>query len=111
MAFAGCHVACLYVNSPGAPGLIGGLQWSETLASAGTTSRAMPSNPSGPYPVGNYFPSFEITVSAESWVAVGPNPDASQASGTGNAARFRIGAGETRNVWCTAGDKVAWAAA
>ena len=51
---------------------------------------------------------FEVTASVDAWVAWGSTPDASQASGVGNAGRLLVRAGETRNVFYFEGDKLAW---
>lgn len=109
MALAGLHVACGYVGgyasiSAQIP-LLGDVVWSETLASAGTTTRTAPSQLNGA------DPSFELRSSADVYVAIGPAPDASKASGADDAARILLPANVTRNIFCKPGDKVAWVAA
>ena len=109
MALSGVHVACGYVGGYAAISqqipLLSAIAWSQTMTAAGTTSQAAPSQMAGS------DPSFEIRASADVYVAVGAVPDASQATGSGNAARIFVPAGVTRNIFCKPGDKLAWIAA
>lgn len=101
MAFAGTHIACLYVggvdvNSARLP-VVGRVVWSESMASAGTTTQAAPAHRD------NSDPSFEITPAADIFVSIGPTPDASQSP------RLLLRAADgPRNVFCRPLDRVAW---
>lgn len=109
MALAGIHVTCALVSGLGqvsGPQLLQSPAWSETLASAGTTTNACPADPS---PTGDYC--FEIRAAADSYVAIGAVPDATQAVGVGVSARVFVPLGETRNLIGKKGDKLAWVAA
>ncbi len=107
MALTGVHVACLFVGGAGASRQVveisGKAAWSQTMASPGTTTQAAVSN-SQTY--GD--PCFEIRSAADVYVAVGKNPDASQTTGTGDTARILVAGGETRNIFASPGDKLAW---
>ena len=110
MALSGTHIACGFVGHHGRDGvvqaLLGRVSWSETMAAAGVTANAAPETTPT---LGE--PSFEIRSSVDIFVARGKSPDASQAVGSGNAARIFVPAGETRNVFCGPGDRLAWVAA
>ncbi|WP_407523128.1 hypothetical protein [Methylobacterium oryzisoli] len=111
MAFTGVHVACGFAYTSGGVSLFGPA-WSQTMTSAGTSSRtAAAPAAAGNKPTGTPVLCFEIRADRDIFVAVGAAPDASQASGEGQAARVPIPTGETRYIPCTAGDKLAWAAA
>jgi hypothetical protein len=103
MAFSGLHVVCGYAGGPHPAGLLqmpafARPVWSETLAAAATTTNVAPVIDANAGP-----PLFRITVSADSWVSVGPAPNAS--SGT----RFlATAAGGDCDVFVTPGDKLAW---
>jgi hypothetical protein len=103
MAFAGLHVVCASVGARADASLIINAAWSQTMTSAGTTAQAaLPG-------VSNVF---EIAAAADSWVAIGSAPDATQTISTGSSsARILVRAGETRNIFCNPGDKLAWIAA
>lgn len=109
MALSGLHVAHNLVHSPNSCGLQGRLLWSETLASAGTTVNAAQPNRPTEGGFGPSFPAFEVSASVDAWVAFGPSPDASQAAGAGNTARYLVRAGTDRQWFAQAGDRVAWA--
>lgn len=102
------HVACSFVGASGQGSRIQDLTrspvWSETLSAAGVTTQAAPASSSS---YGD--PCFEISAGVDVYVAIGPTPDASQAVGsTGNSARLVVRSGETRNVFCKQGDKLAY---
>ena len=102
MAFSGLHVVCASVGARAEASLIVNFAWSQTMASAGTTSQVA----AGASNV------FEISASADSWVAIGPAPDATQTVGSNSGnARILVRAGETRAIFCNQGDKLAWIAA
>lgn len=110
MALSGAHIACVYVGALGSlhssHSLTAGIAWSETMANAGTTSRAAAS--SDEY---TGSPCFEITASVDIYVAIGKSPVASNVSGDGAQGRIFVRANETRNLFCNPGDKLAWVAA
>jgi hypothetical protein len=111
MALSGVHIVCGYVGGFGAgnfiQSLIGKIAWSQTMASAGTTSQAAPDVASA-----YGAPAFEIRSSVDCYVAIGAVPDASQTtSSTTSNARIFVPSGETRNIFCSKGDKLAWVAA
>ncbi|MBA9071720.1 hypothetical protein FHR71_005506 [Methylobacterium sp. RAS18] len=107
MALNGVHIACGYVGDAGQKGVVQSLGraplWSQTMASAGVTTLAAPKSDGD---LGS--PSFEIRSSQDIYVAFGTTPDASQASGSGGAARILVPANETRNLFCAPGDRLAW---
>lgn len=105
MAFTGMHIACGYINAPADAALMGPVIWSQTMAGAGTTTRAAPKRGDNDFGRGGADLSFEIAAAVDAFVAIGPAPDASVGP------RLLVRAGETRNVSCDPGDKVAWAAA
>lgn len=106
MAFSGTHITCCLVGNASGAALAAKPIWSQTMASAGTTSRAAPGNPE---PI-IWSGMFEVRSSADIYVAIGKTPDASQASGVEDAARFFIPANETRNIFVQPGEKLAWIA-
>lgn len=107
MALTGLHVACGYLGglaggfspAPQSANILRGLAWSETLSTAGTTTKSVPVAGS------NGDACLEISVSADAFVAIGPVPDA--AAGP----RILVRATETRRFIAAPGDKVAWQAA
>lgn len=102
MALTGIHVLCTSVRTLNGASLTSLARWSETLSSPGTTTQVSPANEQ----------CFEISAGVDAYVAVGPTPDASQAvASTSSSARTLIRAGETRNLFGTQGDKIAWVAA
>ncbi len=74
----------------------GGLAWSETLASAGTTTNTVPAG--GPQLV------LTLTAEVDMWVSIGASADATQNP------RRRLKAGVTRSFLAIAGHRVSWAA-
>lgn len=110
MALSGLHVAWGYAggdgyNSAKQAVFIDG-QRSETLAAASTTTQ-------GAQGGGHRRPMARVRVSADSWVAFGKSPDASQVVGsTPDTTRFYVPAdGDDHDFYVNAGDKVAWVAA
>lgn len=77
----------------------GGLLWSETLGSAGTTGLSAPAGPAD----GAAAVVFTITAEVNGWIAIGPAPDANVL-----AFRRRIRAGATRSFLAPNGVRVAW---
>lgn len=106
MSLSGTHISCGYVNIMKGPGLLGEVQWSEMMTVPGTTTKIVPQNrqfvEKGKQ---DRYPAFEIRASSDIYVSVGPTPDAT------NGARIFVPANETRHLFCTAGDRVAWIAA
>ncbi len=101
MALSGVHITCGYVGAKIADDWVGALfglvSWSQTMASAGTTSQAAP----------QIFehrgtPGFEVYATFDVFIAVGPAPDAV------NGPRIFVPAQTTRNIFCNVGDKLAW---
>lgn len=104
MALAGMHIMCGFVGNYGGGNtilpLFGQISWSETQATAGVTTHVAPSTNQG-----NGQPCFEFSAAADSFVAIGPNPNASAEP------RLFVGAGTTRDIFCNPGDKAAWVTA
>jgi len=96
MALTGVHIACLTVNIVNGASLSGSILWGQTMANAGTTTQAAPSDQSAM--------SFEISPAADVFVAMGQSPDASSVTGQ----RILVRGGETRNILAFPGSKVAW---
>ena len=110
MALSGVHIACGFIGGSrfyqGESDLVRKPSWSQTMATAGTTSQAAPDNGHRPGMGADLGqPSYEIRSSLDVFVAIGPTPDAT------SGARLFVAAGETRNVFCDVGDKLAWVAA
>lgn len=107
MAFTGLHVVCAYAGSTSpqpkttAPTL-GRPLWSETLSSPGPTTQASPGT-DWPNGLGDCI--FHIRAAADSYAAIGPEPNAS------TGARVFVPAGEFVTVYVTKHDKLAWVAA
>lgn len=102
MSLSQVHIASLYLGAPGAYGNVLALTykavWSQTMPAPGVTDKAAPE---GSTDFGQ--PSFEISAAAaDVFVAVSPTPDAT------SSPRIVVRAGETRNVFCRPGDKLAW---
>lgn len=94
MALTGVHVVCAPVNNANGASLQGTAQWSQTMASAGTTSQSAPNG-------GNMM--FEVRTSADIWFAIGPTPDAT------NGPRWLLAASDgPRQLLAFPGDKLAW---
>ena len=101
MALSGAHIACFLVGDPSvrndvAP-LPGKMQWSQTMASAGTTTK---SARNGPGAAGRSV--FQVHANAAIYVAIGASPDASADY------RFYVPADTTREFYAANGDKLAW---
>jgi len=106
MAFAGLHVVCAQSGTPDSPdakqALLRNAQWSETLASAGTTTNV----------VGSGSSVIRVRSAVDAWVAIGPAPDAAQTVGTKpNSARFPITAATDYDFYANVNDKLAWVTA
>jgi hypothetical protein len=112
MALTGVHVTCGYVGAAPGGALLGNQAWSQTMTSAGVTSIGAAFPQSGVVGAGAAsLLGFEVTAAADAWVAWGAAPDASQVAGSEATARILVRAGETRNILCRPGDKLAWVAA
>ncbi len=103
MALSGMHITCGYVGAPVYKGtgqaLMGKLTGAQTMASPGT---ATPVAPEATAQKGD--PAFQVRASADSYVSIGPAPDASSAS----SLRHFIPANETVTIYAEPGDKIAW---
>lgn len=101
MPLTGTHIACGFAGGSGKRGLTMPVvvkpAWSQTMASAGTTTNAAPS---GGQEAGD--PIFTVYASAAIYVAIAGTPDAS------SGARLYIAANEEHNIYCDPGDKLAW---
>ena len=104
MAFSGLHVTAGYAGSRGnrssTLSLIGEVVWSHTFTTAGTTTEVAP-----PAREGEGDPMFQVIASADSYVAIGPTPNASASP------RILVPANAVREFYAEAGDKLAWVAA
>lgn len=97
-AFSGLHVAChagalvsaIHVQRP----IVGKTIWSESLASASTTTRAAPQQ-------GGQLV-MRVYSTANAWVSIGPSPDAT------NGPRDYITALTPYDFEVYPGDKLAW---
>ena len=102
MALAGLHIVCSRVAVRSGATLPIYPDWSETIALGGTTvNTALDGNSillvsAGP---------------ADAHFAVGKNPVANLAVGTGESARYFIRAGQDKEVFCNTGDKLTCVAA
>lgn len=105
MATPAFHVACAYVGSPTGKSkdraLITPPVWSEHALAASTTSTN--AVPAGIDEKGD--PVFQMVAAADSYVSIGPSPNA------GQSPRLLLKANEVTTVYCKPGDKVAWVAA
>lgn len=104
MAFAGLHVVCGYPGSLFArdksQAILGKISWSEAPASGVTSTNFAPGENAGS---GQAI--FRIRAAADSWVSVGPAPDAT----TGK--RFLVPAATDYDVYAEPNDKLQWIAA
>jgi hypothetical protein len=108
MALTGVHVTCSYVTIISGVGLVAGAAWSETIGSPGATTNTA-KNPARMPSRGDGLLIFEVSSATDAYVAVGTNPDATQANGAGDAARTLIrGGADPRPIACVVGDKLAW---
>ena len=102
MAFSGVNIAFGYVSAPPGPALFGAIQWSQSMSSAGTTGKAAMASDKGPPGATGSNLAFEVTSDADIWFAISQTPDAAANK------RVLVRAGETRNLFATQGDRVAW---
>lgn len=94
MALSGVHVTCGYTGGrEGNIRLFGPLLWSQTMSVAGTTTQVAP---------GLGIPIFEVYSSADVYVAIGANPDAT------NGTRVFVPAATMCDFIARNGDKLAW---
>lgn len=104
MAFAGLHVVCGYAGSLFArdksQAILGKIAWTEAPASGVTSTNVAPQENSGS---GQAL--FRIRAAADSWVSVGPAPDAT------NGKRFLVPAATDYDVYAEPNDKFQWIAA
>lgn len=98
MALNGLHVTCAPIANFQSVALMKRPAWSHTMANPGSTTLKAPSVP---------MIAFEVRSSVDAFVAIGPNPDASP-DGEG---RIFVAANVSRQIFCDAGDKLAWIAA
>ena len=102
MALSGLHVAHCYGGSFGAKDneipLVGQLVWSQTMASAATTTQA--AREPAPTDAGQAI--FRVISSADAWVSIGSNPDAT------SGARYYVQALTEYDFAVMASDKLAW---
>ena len=104
MAFSGLHVLCASsgrsdMRDQPQP-LLTQPKWSQTMATADTTSNAAPAGGA----------IFRIRASAPSWIATGMAPDASQiiGSSTSTARELILPDDGPVDRYVAAGDKLAW---
>lgn len=103
MALSGLHVVQGYAGGVGAnssvQSLIANPRWSETLATAGTTTNAAQ--------VGNGtgLPIFRIHSTVAAFVVIGQTPNAA------TGARFYVPADTDYDIFANPDDKLAWVAA
>lgn len=104
MAFSGLHVVCGYPGSLFArdksQAILGKIAWSEAPATGVTSTNFAPGENAGS---GQAI--FRIRAAADSWVSVGPAPDAT----TGK--RFLVPAATDYDVYAEPNDKFQWIAA
>lgn len=98
---SGLHVVCGTVSERDNASLLREIYWARTLDTPGTTDLAVPTT-------ANISVMFEVSASVDSFVSRGPTPP--DPASVMNR-RILVRAGETRNVFCDPGDKLAWAAA
>lgn len=109
MALSGLHVLCAFAGRAGAPdsqqALLKDFQWSETLASAGTTTQSVVAS--------NAMAAvFRVRSSADAFVAVGEVPNASLTVSTDkSSARMFVAAGVDYDIYAPGKSKLAWVAA
>jgi hypothetical protein len=104
MAFAGLHVVCGYAGSLFArdksQAILGKIAWTEAPASGVASTNVAPQENSGS---GQAL--FRIRAFADSWVSVGPTPDATSGK------RFLVPAATDYDVYAEPNDKFQWIAA
>ena len=98
MALSGVHVVCGNINVANGASLLGAVSWSQTMGSAGTTALPAPNGSSM---------TFEVrALTADVWIATGPNPDPT------NGPRIPLAVADgSRNILAFPGDRLAWIAA
>lgn len=98
-----CHIECGAARLSGTSIMPievgGGLAWSETLATAGTTAGTAPTAAAD----GLSAMVFTVTAEINGWISIGASPDASAAG-----MRRRVRAGMQRSFLAPAGARVAW---
>lgn len=103
MAFSGLHVVCAYAGSyrrDKSQAILGKRIWSESPATGATSVSAAPADTdNGGQPI------MRLRASAESWVSIGPAPNAS------TGVRFLVPANTDYDVFVEFGDKVQWISA
>lgn len=107
MALSGVHIAfgaCAIgiFNNLGQPTLLGQCSSSQTMSGAGTATIAAPAFTGQP----GLTPVLSISASAAIFYAVGPSPDA-----VNGPRRYMDPAFGREDIFCSPGDKFAWAAA
>jgi hypothetical protein len=103
MAFSGLHVVAAYAGSyrrDTTMAILGRPVWSETLATAGTTTNAAPANSDS---AGE--PMFQVYAVADAFIAIGRSPNAT------TGARIFVPAASYVEVYAEQGDRLAWVAA
>ena len=104
MAFSGLHVVCAYAGSKSVRAasqpIMGDIQWTETPASGVVSANAavLPNEAQGD-------PIFRMRAAVDSWVSIGPNPNANAHP------RLLVSAGIDYDAFVEPGDKVHWIAA
>ncbi|MCJ2102706.1 hypothetical protein [Methylobacterium sp. E-046] len=99
----GVHLAFKYRHTAGSMSLNGRVAWPETLDVAGSTTNKALANHEPETGLGTCWPTIEVSAGVDAFVAVAPSPDAV------GGPRIFVAAGQTRGVFCSVGDKVAWA--
>lgn len=108
MAFSGVHAICCYAGGiglsspPSHPTVMPVIHkpvWSEAPATGVTSTNI------APQASGNAPPMMRFYASADSWVSVGPTPNAT------SGIRFYLQAGVDYDVFVAASDKFQWIAA
>ncbi|MGO8211818.1 hypothetical protein ACC782_33600 [Rhizobium ruizarguesonis] len=104
MAFAGLHVVCGFAGSLFArdksQAILGKIAWTEAPATGVTSTNVAPNGSDG-----SGQPMFRIRAAADSWVSVGPTPDATSGK------RFLVPAATDYDVYAEPNDKFQWIAA
>lgn len=107
---SGVHVACVYRNylrNGGTDGPAAGVVWSEQMLAAGATAKAAPAYTDRPERDRNMSVGFEVAneTGAAIVIAFGGAPDPVIGP------TLFVRSGETRQLVCRAGDRIAWAVA
>jgi hypothetical protein len=104
MAFAGLHVVCGFAGSLFArdksQAILGKIAWTEAPSTGVTSTNFAPNGSDG-----SGQPMFRIRAAADSWVSVGPAPDATSGK------RFLVPAATDYDVYAEPNDKFQWIAA